>query len=151
MKALLALVLYLSPAVASFVGRGPRGAPLLTNKAVGSQRQQVGTVLHALEKKTGKAYKETFKKADFISAVSEKTGLSKIDSEAVMQAVLRTIMEQVGAGKRVTLSGFGSFVLKERAARKGRNPQTGEELQIAASKAPGFSPAKAWKDEVNGR
>jgi DNA-binding protein HU-beta len=94
---------------------------------------------------------DTFRKADFIAAVAEKTGMNKKESEDALKAVLDVVQEQVGAGKRVNLAGFGTFTLKERAARKGRNPQTGEELQIAASKSPGFSPAKAWKDAINGR
>jgi len=92
---------------------------------------------------------ETFRKADFVASVAEKTGLSKKDSEAALTAVLDTLQEQVGAGKRVNLPGFGTFTLRERAARKGRNPRTGEDLQIAASKSPGFSAAKAWKDAIN--
>ena len=94
---------------------------------------------------------ETFRKADFIASVAEKTGLSKKASEDALKAVLDTLQEQVGAGKRVNLPGFGTFTLRERAARKGRNPRTGEDLSIAASKSPGFSPAKAWKDAVNGK
>jgi DNA-binding protein HU-beta len=94
---------------------------------------------------------ETFRKADFIAAVAEKTGLNKKESEEALKAVLDVITEQVSTGKRVNLPSFGTFTLKERAARKGRNPQTGEPLDIAASKSPGFSAAKAWKDAVNGR
>lgn len=93
---------------------------------------------------------DSFKKADFIAAVAERTGMNKKDSEKALKAVLDVVQEQVGFGKRVSLAGFGTFTLKERAARKGRNPQTGEELQIAASKSPGFTPAKAWKEAVNG-
>ena len=89
---------------------------------------------------------ETFRKTDFIASVAEKTGLSKKESEEALKAVLDTLQEQVGAGKRVNLPGFGTFTLRERAARKGRNPRTGEDLTIAASKSPGFSAAKAWKD-----
>lgn len=106
----------------------------------------------APKKATGpKKTVETFKKADFITAVSDKTGMSKKESEGALKAVLEVLQEQVGAGKRVNLAGFGTFTLKERAARKGRNPQTGEPLNIAASKSPGFSAAKAWKDAINGR
>lgn len=94
---------------------------------------------------------ESYRKADFIASVSEKTGLSKKGSEEALKAVLETLQEQVGAGKRVNLPGFGTFTLRERAARKGRNPRTGEDLYIAASKSPGFSAAKAWKDAINGK
>jgi len=94
---------------------------------------------------------ETFRKADFVASVAEKTGMSKKESEGALKAVLDTLQEQVGAGKRVNLPGFGTFTLRERAARKGRNPRTGEDLEIAASKSPGFSAAKAWKDAINGK
>lgn len=94
---------------------------------------------------------ETFRKADFVASVSEKTGLNKREAEESLKAVLDTLQEQVGAGKRVNLPGFGTFTLRERAARKGRNPRTGEELDIAASKNPGFTAAKAWKDTLNGK
>jgi DNA-binding protein HU-beta len=110
--------------------------------------------IYAEAEKPAAAEKEpvdSFKKADFIAAVSAKTGFNKKQSEAALQAVLDVVQEQVSMGKRVNLGGFGTFTLKERAARKGRNPQTGEELQIAASKSPGFSAAKAWKDTVNGK
>jgi DNA-binding protein HU-beta len=93
---------------------------------------------------------DNFRKADFIASISEKTGMSKKESEDALKAVLDTVREQVGAGKRVSLPGFGTFTLKHRSARKGRNPQTGEELQIAASKSPGFSAAKSFKEMVNG-
>ncbi|GAX29454.1 DNA-binding protein HU-beta [Fistulifera solaris] len=94
---------------------------------------------------------DTFKKADFVAAVSERTGMTKKESEVAIQAVFDTVMEEVGAGKRVNLVGFGTFTLKDRSARKGRNPQTGEEIDIPASKAPGFTVAKAWKDILNGK
>jgi len=93
--------------------------------------------------------KENFKKADFISSVSEKTGLSKSDSEAALAAVLDTITEEVSAGKRVGVIGFGTFKLSYRSARKGRNPQTGEELDIKASYSPSFTASKAFKEKVN--
>lgn len=98
---------------------------------------------------TSKEEVETFRKPDFISAIAEKTGMNKKESEAALMAVVNVIMEQVGQGKKVSIPTFGTFTLKERAARKGRNPQTGEPLDIAASKSPSFSVAKAWKDSVN--
>jgi DNA-binding protein HU-beta len=108
-------------------------------------RTDVTTLFAAVEKA------DTFRKTDFIAAVAEKTGMNKKESEKALKTVLEIVQEQVNAGKRVNLAGFGTFTVKERAARKGRNPQTGEELQIAASKSPGFTPAKAWKDSINGR
>eukprot|EP00561_Arcocellulus_cornucervis_P002481 CAMPEP_0185811776 /NCGR_PEP_ID=MMETSP1322-20130828/8453_1 /TAXON_ID=265543 /ORGANISM="Minutocellus polymorphus, Strain RCC2270" /LENGTH=132 /DNA_ID=CAMNT_0028508255 /DNA_START=31 /DNA_END=429 /DNA_ORIENTATION=- len=90
-----------------------------------------------------------FKKPEFVASVSEKTGLSKAESEAALAAVLETIQEEIAAGKRITLLGFGTFKLSHRAARKGRNPQTGEELQIKASNSPSFSASKAFKERCN--
>ena len=94
---------------------------------------------------------DSFKKADFIAAVAEKTELTKVDSDKFMQAVWQTLQEQVSAGKRVTVPGFGTFTLRARAARKGRNPATGQEMDIPATKSVGFSAAKAWKDALNGK
>lgn len=91
---------------------------------------------------------DSLKKAELIESIASKSGFSKKDSEMALTAVLDTIIEEVNGGKKVPLPGFGSFVLKERSARKGRNPQTGEEIQIKASKSPGFTPSKAWKDSL---
>lgn len=115
--------------------------------AIGSHATSTMLAMAATDTKTV----ENFRKADFVASVAEKTGMSKKDSEEALKAVLDTLQEQVGAGKRVNLPGFGTFTLRERAARKGRNPRTGEDLQIAASKSPGFSAAKAWKDAINGK
>lgn len=93
---------------------------------------------------------ETFKKPDFINSVAAKTGMSKKESEEAMKAVIETIQEQVNMNKRVSLPGFGIFSLRQRAARNGRNPQTGEPIKIAASKSPGFAASKTWKDTVKG-
>lgn len=111
-----------------------------------SSRADCGSRLFAAAEKG-----DSFRKADFIAAVAEKTGLTKKESEDALKAVLDVLQEQVSKGKRVNLAGVGTFTLKDRAARKGRNPRTGEELQIAAFKSPGFSPAKAWKDAINGK
>ena len=143
----------------AFVAKGPRGAQQsLSRRALTlSAASKDADAAPKAEKKAKKAASdkapapETFKKADFIMSLSEKTGMNKKESEEAMQAVFDVIQEQVAAGKKVNLAGFGTFTCKDRAARKGRNPQTGEELQIAASKAPGFSAAKAWKDTLNGR
>jgi DNA-binding protein HU-beta len=76
--------------------------------------------------------------------------MSKKDTESVISAFLETIQRNVAdEEKKVALVGFGSFVPKERAARKGRNPQTGEEISIAASKSVGFSVGKSFKDRIN--
>ncbi|MEG1442132.1 MAG: HU family DNA-binding protein [Oscillospiraceae bacterium] len=89
-------------------------------------------------------------KSQLIDAVAERTELSKKDSDAVVNAFIETVGDTIKAGDKVTLVGFGSFEAKERAARVGRNPQTGAEIQIAASRVPSFKAGKALKDSVNG-
>ena len=85
-------------------------------------------------------------KQELISAAAEKTGLSKKDTEATVTAVLETIISALEDNEKVQLVGFGSFEVKERAARIGRNPKTKEAIEIPASKAPVFKPSKALKD-----
>ena len=85
-------------------------------------------------------------KQDLISAAAEKTGFSKKDTEATVTAVLETIISALEDNEKVQLVGFGSFEVKERAARIGRNPKTQEAIEIPASKAPVFKPSKALKD-----
>ena len=88
-------------------------------------------------------------KNDLIDAVAERTALAKSDAARAVEAVLGAITEAMQKGETVALSGFGSFATKERAARTGRNPRTGEAIQIAASKVPGFKAGKGLKDAVN--
>lgn len=88
-------------------------------------------------------------KADLISAVAQQSGLTKKDSEAAIDALVSVIEESLSNGEKVVLVGFGTFETKNRAARKGRNPQTKETITIPASKAPVFKPGKALKDKVN--
>ena len=85
-------------------------------------------------------------KQELISAAAEKTGVSKKDTEATVTAVLETIISALEDNEKVQLVGFGSFEVKERAARIGRNPKTKEAIEIPASKAPVFKPSKALKD-----
>ena len=85
-------------------------------------------------------------KQELISAAAEKTGFSKKDTEAPVTAVLETIISALEDHEKVQLVGFGSFEVKERAARIGRNPKTKEAIEIPASKAPVFKPSKALKD-----
>ena len=87
-------------------------------------------------------------KTELIAAVAEKTGLSKKDSDAALAAVVDAITESLVNGEKVQLVGFGSFEVKKRAARIGRNPKTKEEIQIPATKVPSFKPGKALKDVV---
>ncbi|MPW24966.1 integration host factor subunit alpha [Alkalibaculum sp. M08DMB] len=88
-------------------------------------------------------------KAELISELTEKTGLTKKDSEKVLNAFVETVTEELQKGEKVSLVGFGTFEVRERAERMGRNPKTMEELVIPASKAPAFKAGKALKDSVN--
>jgi DNA-binding protein HU-beta len=88
-------------------------------------------------------------KAELIDAVAEATELSRADAEKTTNAVLDSIIDALSKGDQVSLVGFGTFSVRERAARTGRNPQTGETIQIKASKSPGFKAGKAFKDAVN--
>ena len=88
-------------------------------------------------------------KAELIAALATKADVSKKDAEAVLNAFTATVTEELSKKEKVSLVGFGTFETRERAARTGRNPQTGKELKIAASVAPAFKPGKALKDAVN--
>lgn len=87
-------------------------------------------------------------KTELISAVAEASELSKKDATKAVDAVFDSILDALKNGDKVQLIGFGNFEVRERAARKGRNPQTGEEIEISASKVPAFKPGKALKDAV---
>ena len=87
-------------------------------------------------------------KQDLITKVSERTSLTKKDSGAAVDAVFGAISDFLAAGEKIQLIGFGNFEVRERAARTGRNPQTGKEITIAASKVPAFKAGKALKDAV---
>lgn len=88
-------------------------------------------------------------KSELIAAISIKTGDTKKNSEASLNAMIEVITEALVKEDKVQLVGFGSFEVRKRAARKGRNPQTKEEIKIPASKAPVFKAGKALKDSVN--
>ena len=88
-------------------------------------------------------------KAELVAAVAAKTGDTKKAAEASVDAIVAAIKESLKKGEKVQLVGFGSFEVRKRAARKGRNPQTKEEIKIPASKAPKFKAGKALKDIVN--
>ena len=88
-------------------------------------------------------------KAELINAVAEKADVSKKDAEAVISATLETITAALKEGDKVQLVGFGSFEVKKRAARMGRNPKTKESIEIPASVVPVFKAGKALKDSVN--
>lgn len=88
-------------------------------------------------------------KTELIAKVAELTELSKKDATKAVDAVFDAIGEALQGGEKVQLVGFGNFEVRERQARKGRNPQTGEEIDIAASKMPAFKPGKSLKDLVS--
>ncbi len=88
-------------------------------------------------------------KADLITAISVQTGLSRKDSEAAVKAFVNTVTEELKKGGKVQIVGFGTFEVSERAAREGRNPHTGEAIEIDASKAPRFKAGRALKDALN--
>ena len=88
-------------------------------------------------------------KSDLIAAIAAKTGETKKSAEAAVNAFVDVVTEALVGGDKVQLVGFGSFEVRKRAARKGRNPQTKEEIKIPASKAPVFKAGKALKDLVN--
>jgi DNA-binding protein HU-beta len=89
-------------------------------------------------------------KTDLVNAVAQSSELSKKDSTKAVDAVFDTILNTLKNGEKVELIGFGNFSVSERSARKGRNPQTGEEIEIKASKVPSFKPGKKLKDAVKG-
>ena len=87
-------------------------------------------------------------KTELVEAVAEKMNTTKKEAEAAVSAFTETVKEALAEGKKVQLIGFGNFEVRERAARKGRNPQTGEELDIPATKVPAFKPGKGFKEVV---
>ena len=87
-------------------------------------------------------------KTELIAAIAEKTNLTKKDSELALSAMVEAITEALVEGDKVQLIGFGSFEVKKRDAREGRNPRTGETIKVAASKVPVFKAGKALKDKV---
>jgi len=89
-------------------------------------------------------------KSELIAAIADKSGLTQADSGKALAAFCDSVTETLSKGDDVQLTGFGGFSVSERAARTGRNPQTGAEIQISASKAPKFKAGKSLKDAVNG-
>ena len=88
-------------------------------------------------------------KAELIAAIAAKTGDTKKTAESAVNAFVEVVTDELEKGEKVQLDGFGSFEVRKRAARKGRNPQTKEEIKIPASKAPVFKAGKALKELVN--
>ena len=89
-------------------------------------------------------------KAEFVDQVASKSGLSKKDAGAAVDAVISSIEESLKAGNEVSFTGFGKFHVANRGAREGRNPSTGERIQIAASRVPRFTPGSGLKKAVKG-
>ena len=88
-------------------------------------------------------------KTELVAAVAEQADISKKDAEKVLKAFVDVVTEEMKKGEKVQLVGFGTFEVRERAAREGRNPQTGKTMKIEACKAPKFKAGKALKDSVN--
>lgn len=88
-------------------------------------------------------------KSELVAALAEKTGLTKKSAETSLNALVEIITDELKNGGKIQLVGFGTFETRKRAARKGRNPQTGEEMKISASTVPVFKVGKALKDSVN--
>jgi len=84
-----------------------------------------------------------------VDQIAAKTDATKTDINTILDAYIDVVKSNVAEGNKVQLVGFGAFELRHRAARKGRNPQTGKEIEIAASNVPAFKPGKSFKDEVN--
>lgn len=87
-------------------------------------------------------------KGELVDAIAAKANVTKKEADAVLSATLDTILETVANGEKVTLVGFGTFEVRERQAREGRNPATGQPIQIPATKVPAFSAGKLFKDKV---
>ena len=87
-------------------------------------------------------------KADLVDAVANSADLSKVDAGRAIDAITASVTKALKKGDQVTLVGFGTFAVRKRAARKGRNPQTGEAIKIRAAKIPAFKAGKAFKDAI---
>jgi DNA-binding protein HU-beta len=88
-------------------------------------------------------------KSDFVAAVADAAELSKADAGRAVDAVINTVKKALKKGETITLMGFGTFSVRKRAARAGRNPQTGDAIKIKASKSPAFKAGKGLKDAIN--
>lgn len=88
-------------------------------------------------------------RTEFVAAIAENAEISKKDAEKAVKAFIDVVAEELKKGEKVQLVGFGTFEVSERAAREGRNPQTGETMEIKASKTPKFKAGKALKDMMN--
>jgi len=89
-------------------------------------------------------------KGELVDVIAQKTDVTKKQADAIVTAMVDTIIEAVSTGDKISLVGFGNFEVRNRQAREGRNPKTGEKMQIAASRVPAFAPGKAFKERVAG-
>ena len=87
-------------------------------------------------------------RGEFVAAISEQSGLTKADADRALEAVFKVVKKTLKSGDSISLVGFGTFVVRKRAARTGRNPRTGATIKIKASKVPAFKAGKALKDAV---
>jgi DNA-binding protein HU-beta len=87
-------------------------------------------------------------RGEFVAAISEQSGLTKADADRALEAMFKTVKKALKSGDSVSLVGFGTFVVRKRAARTGRNPRTGDTIKIKASKVPAFKAGKALKDAL---
>ena len=90
-------------------------------------------------------------KSQLAEAAADRAGLSKNEMTKALDALLESIQSALQDGEKISLTGFGTFEVRDRAARTARNPQTGEEMQVAASKAPAFKAGKGFKDAINNK
>ncbi len=88
-------------------------------------------------------------KAEFVSAVADAADVSKVEAAKAVEAIIEVVKKALKKGDQVSLVGFGTFVVRKRAARTGRNPRTGQQIKIKASKNPSFKAGKALKDAIN--
>lgn len=114
------------------------------NIVVGNLGKNSSYIIHEIQRRNF-----NMNKTELVAAMAEKSQLSKKDAEAALKAFTDVVAEELKKGEKIQLVGFGTFEVSERAARTGRNPQTGAEMTIAASKAPKFKAGKALKDSIN--
>jgi DNA-binding protein HU-beta len=100
--------------------------------------------------RTGASKEGSMQKTEFIKAVAERAGVGQKEAKQIVESALTVIADTLARGEKVTLTGFGTFELRERAARAGVNPQTKEKLIIAAARTPGFSASGALKAAIKG-
>jgi len=91
------------------------------------------------------------KKDQIVQSIADASGVSKADADRVLNAVVDTITGTVASGQKIVIPGLGTFESRDRSAREGRNPQTGETIQIAATRVPGFKPAASFKQATAGK